>query len=324
MQTSARAIAIVTDDPGWHGRQLVKAFAARDCRAAFLRLQDCSFDLAGSAGIVLGTDWAQLPDAVFVRGVPGGTLEQVILRLDVLHALKLLGVPVYNDGRAIERTVDKAMTSFLLHRAGVPTPPTWACEDAGQAQARLHAEWAQGHAVVIKPLFGSQGEGLRRLASGQPLPALDEYQGVAYLQRFVPPAGGVNRDFRVFVIGGRVDCAMARFGTDWINNVAQGARCEAVAAGGDLERLALDAVRVLDMDYAGVDILIGADGRAQVLEVNSVPAWYGLQSVTEHRIAERLADDLLRRHVHVPGRRAGPVQDAALHAAAGLALAVGP
>lgn len=294
------AIAIVTDDPGWHGRQLMRAFAARGCRSGWLRLQDCSFDLEQASGLSLGADWPQLPDAVFVRGVPGGTLEQVILRLDILHALRHLGIPVYNDGRAIERTVDKAMTSFLLQRAGVPTPPTWVLENAAAAQARLGAEWARGHQVVLKPLFGSQGEGLQRLAPGTPLPPLEDYAGVAYLQRFVPPLDGRHRDYRVFVIGGRVDSAMARNGTHWINNVAQGARCEPVAALGGLEALALDAVRALDMDYAGVDILVGEDGRAQVLEVNSVPAWYGLQSVTAHRIAAHLADDLLGRRLGWP------------------------
>lgn len=293
----AARIAIVTDDPGWHGRQLVKAFAARGCEAAWLRLQECGFDLDRPGGIDLGPDWPQLPDAVFVRGVPGGTLEQVILRLDVLHALKLLGIPVYNDGRAIERTVDKAMTSFLLHRAGVPTPATWVLEDGARAATRVQAEWELGHAVVLKPLFGSQGDRLQRLVAGAPLPDLASYAGVAYLQRFVPGEDGRHRDFRVFVIGGRVDCVMARHGQHWITNVAQGARCEAVAEPGALAPLALAAVKALDMDYAGVDILVGADGVAQVLEVNSVPAWYGLQSVTRHRIAERLVDDLLVRHL---------------------------
>ena len=48
------------------------------------------------------------------------------MRLGVLHALRELGVMVWNDARAIERCVDKSMTSFLLARAGIPTPATWA------------------------------------------------------------------------------------------------------------------------------------------------------------------------------------------------------
>jgi RimK family alpha-L-glutamate ligase len=301
MQEAPTRIAIVTDDPGWHGRQLLKALALRDCVGTYLRLQDCAIDLDQPVGLTLGEHGAELPDGVFVRGVPGGTLEQVILRLDILHALQRLGVPVYNDGRAIERTVDKAMTSFLLHRAGVPTPPTWVLEEGPAAQARIRHEWAAGHEVVCKPLFGSQGAGLLRLAPGAALPAPGDFRGVAYLQRFVPVENGIYRDFRVFVIGGRVDCAMARFGSDWINNVAQGARCETVDARGDLEQLAIAAARVLEMDYAGVDIIRAADGRLQVLEVNSVPAWVGLQSVTPQRIADRLIEDFLARRV-LPAR----------------------
>jgi RimK family alpha-L-glutamate ligase len=314
MSQARPTIAIVTDDPGWHGRQLLKAFEGRGCHAAYLRLQDCAFDLEQESGLDLGPTHPALPDGVFVRGVPGGTLEQVILRLDLLHALQRMEIPVYNDGRAIERTVDKAMTSFLLHRAGIPTPPTWVTEDAATMQTRIAHEWAQGHEVVCKPLFGSQGDGLLRLAPGATLPALEDYAGVGYLQRFVPGEAGINRDFRVFVIGGQVDCAMARYGRDWINNVAQGARCEPVRASGELEFLALAATRVLEMDYAGVDILIGADGRAQVLEVNSVPAWYGLQSVTPHRIAERLVNDFLDRRVR-------PIQTAVEWSAEALAPA---
>lgn len=303
MHNGPPRIAIITDDPGWHGRQLLRHFELRGCHAEYLRLQECGFNLGNPSGLDLGPFGDALPDGVFVRGVPGGSLEQVIVRLDILHAMKQQQVPVYNDGRAIERTVDKAMTSFLLHRAAIPTPPTWVLEDTASAHAVIAREWALGHEVVCKPLFGSQGEGLRKLAPGAPLPDLAEFAGVAYLQRFVPGTAGVSRDFRVFVIGGKVDCAMTRFGQDWINNVAQGARCEAVQAIGELEFLAVAATRVLEMDYAGVDIISTEDGRLQVLEVNRVPAWYGLQSVTPHRIAARLVDDFLDRCV-LPARAA--------------------
>ena len=68
----------------------------------------------------------RLPDAVVVRSMSGGTFEAVTLRLGVLHALRERGVLVWNDARSIERCVDKSMTSFLLARAGIATPATWA------------------------------------------------------------------------------------------------------------------------------------------------------------------------------------------------------
>lgn len=292
----ALRIAVATNSPGWHGERLQAAFAARGVQTTFVALSQCRLDLThGVRGLVIPGFERRLPDAVFVRGVPGGTLEQVVLRLDVLHALAALGVPVYNDGRAIERTVDKAMTSFLLQLARVPTPSTWAAESAEQVREIVERETAAGHEIVLKPLFGSQGKGLQRLKTAQTLPAAAEYAGVFYLQRFVQPGAAGYRDWRVFVIAGRAVAAMQRIGEDWINNVARGARCEAAQLDDELTRLAEAACRAVGADHAGVDIMRDGDGLAQVVEVNGIPAWRGLQSVCSIDLAQRLVDDLLAR-----------------------------
>jgi tetrahydromethanopterin:alpha-L-glutamate ligase len=292
---------IFTDDPGWHGARLREAFAERSVDAAFASLRDCRFELAGNgAGIAIPGFDGCLPDAAFVRGVPGGSLEQVVLRLDVLHGLKGLGVPVYNDGRAIERTVDKAMTSFVLARAGLPTPSTWVTESASEARSIVLRETSEGREVVVKPLFGSQGAGLKRVASVAELPPAHDYDGVYYLQRYVEPGAPGWHDWRVFVIDGSAAAAMIRRGASWINNVSQGATCEAAELPGDLGELAERACTALHMDYAGVDLIRDRDGQAQVVEVNGVPAWKGLQSVSRVNIAERLVDDLLDRYLPRP------------------------
>lgn len=299
-------VAIVTDDPGWHGARLRRAFEARGVEACYASLRDCHLDLSGDRPeVCLPGFEACLPDGVFVRGVPGGTLEQVVLRLDVLHALRELGIVVYNDARAIERTVDKGMTTFLLARAGLPTPPTCVTETAARARAFLAAETGAGHDVVAKPLFGSQGVGLRRLKAGMDLPDPAECGGVWYLQRYVEtgPGGAGWHDWRVFVVGGAAVAAMVRRGATWVNNVAQGARCETAALEPELIRLAVCACEAVGTDYGGVDLVRTQDGRLEVLEVNSVPAWKGLQSVTHVDIASRLADHFLDRAGHRLGRR---------------------
>jgi glutathione synthase/RimK-type ligase-like ATP-grasp enzyme len=120
---------------------------------------------------------------------------------------------------------------------------------------------------------------------------------LAYLQRFVPPpAGGPGHDWRVLVVGGRAVAAMRRSGAGWVHNVAQGARVEPAALTPALAGLAEAACAALQMDYGGVD-LIPASGRApiQVLEVNGVAAWRGLQQVTPFNLAAALVDDLIDR-----------------------------
>ncbi|HLD09979.1 MAG TPA: RimK family alpha-L-glutamate ligase [Methylophilaceae bacterium] len=291
-----RRIPVFTDDPGWHGKRLRQAFAVREREIVFVSLKDCSLNLTqNSAGVVIPGFEDGLPQGAFVRGVPGGTLQQVIVRLDILHVLKMSGVRVYNDGRAVERTVDKAMTSFLLHLNDVPTPNTWVCESREQAHGVILRETSAGRKLVIKPLFGSQGWGVRRLERGTPLPVpMEEHvDGLYYLQSYIDSGEDAWHDYRVFVINGCAVAAMMRHGSGWVNNVAQGGRCEPVTPAGEIAELAIAAARAVDIDYCGVDIIRDREGRLFVLEVNSIPAWKGLQSVVEMDIAQALADDFL-------------------------------
>jgi len=283
-------ILIFTDEPDWHARRLLSAFARRGAIATTRSLRQCAFVLAADGPRIAFGD-QPLPDAVLVRMIATGSFEQVTLRLSFLHALSLAGVPVINDARAIERCVDKSMTSFLLHRAGIPTPLTIVSEDpseATRALARRDCDW------VVKPLFGSQGRGLVRLAAGSALPPAEEVAGVYYLQKFVGrPAGW--RDLRVMVIGGKVVTAMLRHGASWITNVHQGARCEATPVTARLAELSLAAAAAVGADYAGVDLIETDDGELLVLEVNSMPAWQGLQRVATRDVALALADHVLER-----------------------------
>lgn len=296
----APRVLIVTDDPGWHGRVLERGLAARGYGVVMHSLKECHLRAGDVASCVYvpGFD-AEPPAGVFVRGVPGGTLEEVILRLDVLHALALQGVPVFNTGRAIERSVDKAMTSVLLSLAGIPTPRTWVLEDRARARALAAPLLEARRRLVLKPLFGSQGEGLTLLDTIAAFDAATPVNGVWYLQEFVERPGPPYRDWRVLVVAGEAAHAMSRVSAHWITNRAQGARCEAAAFGRDLDEtaraLAVRAVRALEMDYAGVDLLRDAEGRWWVGEVNGIPAWWGLQQACGSRVSESLIDAFVTR-----------------------------
>ena len=79
-------IAIFTDDPGWHGKQLRRAFSNLGYSSDYVSLTECRFTIeSGQQPLVIPGFEQALPDAAFVRGVPGGSLEVVVLYLDVLH-----------------------------------------------------------------------------------------------------------------------------------------------------------------------------------------------------------------------------------------------
>lgn len=291
-------IPIFTDEAeqqgGWHGRVLAKAFRARGVEPVFVALQDCVIDLSDEIPRIKIPIFETNPRGAFVRGIAGGTLQQVITRLNILHILAMQGVKIYNDGRAIERTVDKGMTSFLLKNAGIATPPTWVCESRYHAH-QIMSEQLPKTKLVIKPLFGSQGNGVRLLeqSSTYPVPMDAFVDGVYYLQQFVE-TGTKNHDFRVLVVNNRAAAAMQRSGDGWLNNVAQGARCEAIEDK-DILVLAVQAAKALNIDYCGVDIIRDKNGKLWVLEVNSIPAWAGLQSTVKIQVNQVLVDDFLSK-----------------------------
>ena len=288
-------IAIVTDDPGWHGDELTAALQNHGLGTHYVSLTECQFAFDDSGPMIRIPGFEnRLPLGVFVRGVPGGTLDQVIFRLDILHALVSHGITVYNEPKAIERTVDKAMTTLLLKQAGLPTPPTWVFESPEQAQTICQRELVQGRSVVLKPVFGSQGQGVYLINNEQGLVHDEKFAGLYYLQRFVERADSEWSDIRVFVIDNKAVAGMRRRSTSWITNRARGAKCEYVHLDAELSRLAVDAARAVDVDYAGVDLIQDAHGNLQIIEVNGVPAWWGLQSVTDFNIAGSLIDHFVR------------------------------
>jgi RimK family alpha-L-glutamate ligase len=291
---AARAplVALVVEGIDWHARMLVQAFAALGVRTRPVNLRACTIETQRSGGLAIDGMGDRLPDAVLVRTMSGGTFQAVTMRLGILHALRENGVLVWNDARAIERCVDKSMTSFLLARAGIATPPTWTVESPQAAAAIVAREVAQGP-LVLKPLFGSQGRGLRLIRVPEDLPEPAAVNGVYYLQRFVGVERDGFRDFRLLVSRGRVVAAMARHSPSWITNVKRGARPVAVVANEEMRELALHAAAAVGAAFAGVDVLFCADGRPTVLEVNSMPAWSGLQQVTAFNIAAALAGDIV-------------------------------
>jgi RimK family alpha-L-glutamate ligase len=288
--TGRLRVGVLGATGSWHARRLLDALAARghETLAVPARRLQSEVDEHGDVH-VLGPDDAALDelDLLLVRGLPRGSLEQVIFRVDALHVLAAGGVRCVNNPRAIERTVDKSWASAVLAGAGVPTPPTIVCErydGAMQAFDRL------GGDVVVKPLFGAMGSGIVRIEDRElahrVFRALELERTVYYVQRTFAPAG--RRDLRVLVVADEVAGAMERVSDSWRANIARGARPRAVALRAGERDLALAAAAAVEADVAGVDLLVAPDGEIVVVEVNGIPGWQALQSICDEDLTMRV------------------------------------
>ena len=287
-------VAILSTRSGWHTDELMRALAARGHTGSVVPYEALLARMGGKANASLAADGEHLlsADAVVARIIPNGSLEQIIYRVDALHWLEDHGVRVMNSPRAIERCVDKFYTSALLHEAGLATPETIVCERVDDAMAAVR-EFGD---VIIKPLFGSMGHGMVRVTDPDTafrvVRALEITRAVFYVQRVIDHHGC---DVRAFVVGDRIVAAMERRARDggWRTNISLGGEAHAVELAPAWAEQALSAARAVGAEYAGVDLLPSRNGTLYVLEVNGIPGWSGVQSVTDTDIAGAIVDQLI-------------------------------
>jgi RimK family alpha-L-glutamate ligase len=296
-------VAIISARTGWHTDELCRALAEYGSAGVVLPYEKLVARLPG------GLSSESVPileaDAVLARIIPGGSLEQVIYRVDALHWIEERGVLVVNSPRTIERCVDKFYTTALLHDAGLPTPETVVCEQTDEALAAVRG---MGE-CIIKPIFGSLGHGMVRVnepeVARRIVRSLEQTRTVFYVQQAIDHGG---RDIRVFVVGGAVLGAIERRAPEgeWRTNVAIGGSATPVELSDEWAQLAVRAANAVSADYAGVDLLPSRDGRIFVLEVNGIPGWEGFQKATGIDVAGAIVGQLVAR---VKARRALIVEE---------------
>ncbi|RLI10950.1 30S ribosomal protein S6--L-glutamate ligase [Candidatus Bathyarchaeota archaeon] len=229
-------------------------------------------------------------DALIVRPIGRGSLEEIIFRMNMLHKLQRLGLYIVNPPKSIEYCADKYSLLTVLEENEVPVPRTVVTENVDEA---LRAFKELGGDVVVKPIFGSRGVGSARVTDSEVATrvfrAVRFSHGVIYIQEFIPHGFS---DVRAFVIGNRVVAAMRRIARSWKTNVSQGAKPLPIKLDEKIEKIAVKSAGLIECKVAGVDILEGPKG-CFVVEVNSQPGWRGLQSVTKVNIAEKIVDFIL-------------------------------
>ena len=229
-------------------------------------------------------------DALIVRPIGRGSLEEIIFRMNILHKLQRLGLYILNPPKAIEYCADKYSLLTILEENGIPVPRTVVTENVEEA---LKAFEELGGDVVVKPIFGSRGVGSTRVTDPdvaiRVFRTIRFYHGVIYVQKFIPHGFS---DIRAFIIGNHVAAAMKRNAQTWKTNISQGAKPVALKLSEEIEEIAVKSANLVQCKVAGVDILKSRSGYF-VVEVNSQPSWRGLQSVTDINIAHEIVDFIL-------------------------------
>lgn len=210
-----------------------------------------------------------------------------------LEDLQLAGlfaerVPVVNPPDAVEDTLHKYSAGVRLAEAGLPVPDAY----FGRAH-RTFEDWVEylPERVAHKPTIGTNGQGISVVSADSTVnPKIRN--GQSFLQEFLETGETRPSDIRVYVVGGRIVGAMRRRAPEgeWRTNVALGGDVTDVSRelGPEPRRIAIDAVDVLGLDTAGVDLMVN-DGEWYVLEVNATAGFKGLFEATRTSPAPYIA-----------------------------------
>jgi RimK family alpha-L-glutamate ligase len=279
-------IAVLATADSWYFRDLQRAAADRHELTPVSYKRLAVRMRAGEVEIHSGATRLNKVDALLVRSMPPGSLEQIVFRMDALARLEVAGVAVVNPAKAIEAAVDKYLATARLQAAGLLVPPTIVCQTTADA---MDAYEALGGDVVVKPIFGGEGRGITRVTdeaiARRVFAALEQLGSALYLQQFIPHDG---IDWRLLVIGDEV-LGMRRINPDdWRTNISLGARAELLEVTAELASMARRAAATCGASIAGIDLLPGRDGRLYAIEVNGVPGWRALAEVTGVDIAKRV------------------------------------
>jgi RimK family alpha-L-glutamate ligase len=282
-------VGVLAPESSWHYRDLLRASKSvdDDLELRSVDFSSLAASLGGTSGPIFFDRCQRIHDldALVVRTMPRGSLQQVVFRMDVLQRLAESGVRIVNPPRSIEVAIDKYLSLSLMAHDGISVPEFSVCQTVEQGLAAFHG---LGGDVVLKPIFGSMGKNLHRLTNESAArAALEDFvqKGeVIYLQKFVNHGG---RDIRVLVVGNRT-FSMKRVNPKggWLTNISTGGIANVYEATQSEIELARMAAKSNACEIAGVDIVYAESGTdPMVLEVNASPGWEAIQKVCEGDVA---------------------------------------
>lgn len=284
-----KAIGLVITTPeDWTARSLAENLEKRGAKPVWLNLHQATSELEHIT--CKGMNLLSL-DALLVRDLGGGTLEEAAFCFDLLLELEDAGIIVVNPPSAIQLAANKHRSYWRLSRGGLPLPETLVTGNTVDAQ-----EFIQRHGrVVAKPIFGYKGIGVELIheKGASRLEELIQQRGVVYLQEYIAHGG---RDIRAFVVNNTVVGAVYRVAPrgEWVSNLSQGGTPQPCTLTEEQEHMAVRAATTLGAVYAGVD-LIEDENNTYVLEVNATPSGYGLYSTHGIDVGEHIVDAVFER-----------------------------
>ena len=302
-----RKVLILTDQKGWHFNQLQESFLRKKVTVESYDLTELTLSFMNNENKIFhnNKELNNVTD-VIVRFIPNGTLEEIVTYLNILKIFKMKGANVINTAENIELTVDKSLTTALLNHKNINTPKTWVIRGKRETK-NLVSKLLKEYRLIYKPIFGSQGNNIKKIERLEDLDSINNVSNIYYLQEFLNTEP--FHDYRVLIVKSMDKTkifSMIRYGKSYINNFSKGAKCVPIKLDKKMAETALLASEIVDLPLCGIDIIKQKD-KFFIIEVNGIPAWKGLQSINKENIADVIVNAFLNASRHEEGLSIKPV-----------------
>ena len=210
----------------------------------------------------------------------------------VVRQFEMMGTFCLNTSMSITRSRDKFRSLQLLTRKGLPLPTTGFAHSPDDIDDLV--EMVGGTPLIVKLIEGTQGIGVvlaeTKKAAESVIQAFLGLKVNIMVQEFIKESQG--KDIRCFVLGNKVIASMQREACspgEFRSNVHRGGRATPIKITAEERKLAIEAVKIMGLNLAGVDILRSNRGPL-IMEVNSSPGMEGIEDACHKDIANLIIE----------------------------------
>ncbi|MDO6489806.1 MULTISPECIES: RimK family alpha-L-glutamate ligase [unclassified Cellulophaga] len=209
----------------------------------------------------------------------------------VVREFELNGVFTTVKSLSIIKARNKVKTLQIMSRCGVPIPETLFSINPNNIESQIAL--LGGTPVIIKLQEGTQGLGVilaeTKKSAKSIIDTFYKMDTSILIQKFIAESNG--EDIRIFVVGNKIVASMKRTSEagEFRSNVHRGATAQMIEPTAFECKIALRAVKQLDLGVAGVDLIRSKNGPL-LIEVNASPGLEGIESATGINVAEKIIE----------------------------------
>jgi RimK family alpha-L-glutamate ligase len=226
-------------------------------------------------------------DLVIIRGI----FIAIHSITPLVDYFKSRNIKVFDNHLSIHKyAINKVADYIKLSLNNIPVPNTYYSREFEN-----YSEFAEKlmYPVVLKSIRMGKGASVVKLDDKK---ALEEFIKIyqeenqdssaknLMMQEFI----NYKYDLRIFMIGNEA-FSMRRIPSenDFRANFSLGGSVEPFEITEEIKDLATRAIKAVELDIAGVDVLIDKEDRAYILEVNHTPGMLGIEKATGENISKK-------------------------------------